>query len=61
MHTPATTAVAIVPVPVSETVHTSGVAERNETGSLDEAVACRRDRRADHRVRRPGRCAVRLR
>ena len=27
--------------PVLETVHTSGVAERNETGSPDDAVACR--------------------
>ena len=37
VHTPAATVVTIVP----ETVHTSGVAERNETGSPDDALACR--------------------
>ncbi len=41
VHTPAATAVAIVLEPVPATVHTSGVAERNETGSPDDAVACR--------------------
>ncbi len=37
VHTPAATVVTIV----AETVHTSGVAERNETGSPDDALACR--------------------
>jgi hypothetical protein len=36
VHTPAATAVTIV----LETVHTSGVSERNETRSPDGAVAC---------------------
>ena len=41
VHTPAATAVATVPESVLATVHTAGVAERNETGSPDDAVACR--------------------
>ena len=40
VHTPAVGAVTVMLEAVAETVHTSGVAERNETCSPDDAVAC---------------------